>query len=872
MSHNNKNNDDQDDNTIKIVKRRKNNNNNNNNKQNSTNSSRLAKKQTKMISSTSITADRSNSNKRNIKDDDDDDNLEEKDEYSLPWSIICKILEQLWIESSVCTCYYSHQLFESTMRNDQVGCFDLLQMWPLYQSVLDVHKESRMKCPMHRYHYLNSDKCQSISISIGTPFTSTINDKNKWRYQLLSISKRVHQLLSSSSSKHFDNVSLILGQEDMWNHIDSQYCPIKTPKKLELTAFNPSLDFPNRRIPLFSCVEKLSFHGTTGAQRDVNTLYSLFQGITSMTINNYGFKSSFILKFKNLTSINIQRISPHSNRQEFLDALVTTGQRLVKLLLPVDWIRSSVTLNTNLASTIQSSNIYPPTQMPNLRTFHLPPDYNQQLSLSFNHPTVTKLVVDSVGIPIIKNQLASLGVNIEILKLTSTEYSHIMMFSKECQRLNVKKLIIGTTSEIYDVILNHFKRGGYQYRGASFQGSTSARKLCFIKMLDGPNEEEEEEEIEIKTLTVADDDSNSISPNSSSSSNSTLPFYLIEKIARYSWNSYLCSCEFEGCDILPARPNLTQIEEPARLFLEAKSKCPTHKDSVPSLETYSSGYLLYRINQRRFGIPMSCKRLFTFVSKHLIKRVAYHDILTGIATYHQHFSNPYCLVGKSIEKLTIEIPNNNDAINVQRFNHLNRERLIDNTRQRWRFIDIDHYSKLQSLLLLPSSNMYTFGTLNYADELFQSIVGRLHQSLTSLDISEWRLDVQGSKAIEMLKNIPLRKLYYLDIENQFLFPSDGNNDGDDGGGEPKGWPLSQSLESVSINSLSVIPKLGNLPKLRHLRIILNYPSSYLQPPLSDEQFKLTLPSKITKLSFTDPNIAKISKHNTQVTELVVLQR
>ncbi|EGG20450.1 hypothetical protein DFA_07574 [Cavenderia fasciculata] len=70
-------------------------------------------------------------------------------------------------------------------------------------------------------------------------------------------------------------------------------------------------------------------------------------------------------------------------------------------------------------------------------------------------------------------------------------------------------------------------------------------------------------------------------------------------------------------------------------------------------------------------------------------------------------------------------------------------------------------------------------------------------------------------------------------------------------GDPNSWPILQSLEAVSINSLGVIPMLDRLPKLRHLRILVG--SGYQRPPkhgssrYRDEQMRSILPSGVTKL-------------------------
>ncbi|EGG20453.1 hypothetical protein DFA_07577 [Cavenderia fasciculata] len=455
-------------------------------------------------------------------------------EYSLPWPIISRILDQVWTESSICTCYFSDR-FTSTLQLPQghivrsqqsqqhLGAFDYYQMWPVFQPMLDEYKESRMKCPMHAYHYLNGVE---PLINIYTPFIAySRNDSNKWRYQLLGISKRVNQFLSS---KNFANVRLGF-TPDTWNHLNNQYCPIKAPKQLKLTKSLTEDVFANQNTSMLSHVEKISFQNILIIPQPQYFKFIIrqFKNIKSLTIPNYRMKLSFVSKFKNLTSLNLKCSSENTNRQELLD-LIQLG--MVKLLLPNLWCVEPISLKTELANTIQVSNIHPPNQMPNLHTFHIPSsEYNMS---SFNHPNVTKLVKcdHKPSIELI------VPPNISILKLTTTQNSlnPNSIQTNIFNGLNVDQLIITTHQEITDKTINSFKRLGYEYHGARFKGSTSSkRNLQFIKTTTTPDitiiKPPLEEVENLCKITIAN--------------NPTLPYYLIEKIVRYSWNSYYCTCE-----------------------------------------------------------------------------------------------------------------------------------------------------------------------------------------------------------------------------------------------------------------------------------------------------------------------------------------
>ncbi|EGG19714.1 hypothetical protein DFA_00292 [Cavenderia fasciculata] len=229
--------------------------------------------------------------------------------------------------------------------------------------------------------------------------------------------------------------------------------------------------------------------------------------------------------------------------------------------------------------------------------------------------------------------------------------------------------------------------------------------------------------------------------------------------------------------------------------------------------------------------------------KQLVKRVALPCQDEERSIQHRHYSNQYFLLGKSIKTLTIAMPSGwSDKC--------------------WDCLVL--YSNIvQCLEFGPITGYYPFN-LPSPDKLFLSL-SRL-QSLTSLDMSQWSLDWVGARGLTQLKNLPLQRLYYIHKCNQFLFQQQKEGDDDN----PCTWPLSRSLEAVSINSFDVIPMLGRLPKLRHLRIIIDETGSYGIAKLTNQQIKSKLPKRITKLSFTDSNIAKISKYNPQVKELALL--
>ncbi|EGG18919.1 hypothetical protein DFA_02659 [Cavenderia fasciculata] len=386
-------------------------------------------------------------------------------EYSLPWPIISRILDLVWTGSNICTCYYSHQLIDTT----KPYCpdpFDYYQMWPVFQPLLEQHKESRMKCPMHTYHYLNNIMHPTTNM-FARFISESHNDANIWRYQLLGLSKRIYQYLSY---KHLTNIELAFGQ-DTWNHINNKYCPIKAPK-----------------------------------------------------VARFRWKPLLISGFKNLTSLNISRANNWN--PQLLEHL---PPGMIKLLLPWN-SKKPIKLNTNIAKTIRISNVHPQIQMPNLHTYHVP--YTDYKMSQFDHPKVTKLV-DRYNKP----EAVIVPPTIDIFKLCEFHYYHngwnINTLEPKFIKglgLKVKQLIISCKSEISDKTINLFKQCGFEYQGAKFKGS-SIRQFHFIKTKK-------------PTLVIPITNTPEIvEPTTPTVNNSLLPYYLIEKIVRYSWNSYYCTCE-----------------------------------------------------------------------------------------------------------------------------------------------------------------------------------------------------------------------------------------------------------------------------------------------------------------------------------------
>ncbi|EGG17156.1 hypothetical protein DFA_08139 [Cavenderia fasciculata] len=484
-------------------------------------------------------------------------------EYSLPWPIISRIITQFWQESSICTCYYNQQTIDTIKANQYKRCG---VMWPIYLSMFDDSKESAMQCPMHRYHYLND---LDPSINIARPFTSTVNDKNKWRFQLLNISKRVNQFISSI---YFDNISFKLDQET-WSHLNNnQYCPIKSPKI----------------VHLYDTKDDLSFIG------DQNIVATIFNMVENLTLDNVNLKApnNKIIP-KNLTSINLQSYQPleKENRESFLAILSKTmTRRITKLLLPIDWCRS-VNLDTKFNLGIVNSNIIPLPQMRNLKTFHY---YNYSLyRSSFDNPNLTTLVDHSCGdhgSGYISTFINSLPTTISTIKLKPGTSLFKHLFSDQTLGLlNLNKLLIDYDFEITDQIINHFAKYGYQYHGARFKGSTTKRQFKFIKSTTN------EPLIRSTKSTTTPTFQNEIVLNNNN--NTTLAYFLIEKIVRYSWNSYYCTCE-------QITNHKDSIKLQCQQLFNAKSICPVHKNSDTPKKDTDENILYQNINQLRFGLSL----------------------------------------------------------------------------------------------------------------------------------------------------------------------------------------------------------------------------------------------------------------------------
>ncbi|EGG18921.1 hypothetical protein DFA_02661 [Cavenderia fasciculata] len=763
-------------------------------------------------------------------------------EYSLPWFIISRILDQVWTESSICTCYYSETVADTFKTQPTQDIYHFYQMWPVYLPLLDKHKESRMKCPMHTYHHLNNidrivsfDGSQSLSVEPNV-------DTNKWRFQLLSISKRVNQFISSN---YLSNVTL---NQDTWGHLNNQLCPIKTPKVVTLSTpidNDPTKDstLVENNTMIFSTVDKLKLDGFSLKSPNNKMITQVFKNIKSITACapfngrnvDFGnmFKQQFIPSFKNLTSINLLSYQPFGSTQEqFLGILSkSTAGEIVKLLLPKEWLKEPTVLETKLANSIVNSNIIPAQQMPNLRIFHV---FGRTSAVySFVDTKITKLVNHN-HYSFVRTYINSIPQSVTILKFKQIDPTSLqpVYINQIFSALNAKKLLIDHYFEMTDQMINSFARHGYEYHGSTFKTSSRVRQFTFIKSTTNV------QEIIIEPTEETTTKESQNFKETQIINNPNLPFNLIEKIVTYSWNSYYCTCEIETNNKKP-------FNEKCQEFREVKSRCPVHKDFVG---VYIGQSLLQSINKLRFGIPSSCLKLFKFVSKNLIKRMAFsnwHDI----PDLQNHFSNQYCLVGKSIETLSVGLENKKERLNPE-------------------FLLRGHYSKTKRFQAIETPNYAAVPITDFYPKLFASILG--YKFLCELDLSRCPiLDFgpdtinHGNVFINRLKRIPLVKLFCSTNQYKHLFR-------DENGQKWSSCPLVQSLQAVSIDSLDLMPNLFAFPKLTHVKIIVSQSPRCLFYD-QDEEYKsqLTLPKGIRKLSINESPLTKLTRLNPQVTKLVM---
>ncbi|EGG20455.1 hypothetical protein DFA_07579 [Cavenderia fasciculata] len=685
-------------------------------------------------------------------------------EYSLPWPIISKILDLVWTESSICTCYY----------NDE-------------------------------------------------------------------------------ATRKFLMYALILNQESL-DHLNNQYCPIKKPKVVTLYGSEDDLDLGSQSTMIFNSVEKLKLENINIKPPNNKIISKIFNNnIKSMTpiyllnsnITDSNTFKPFLLGFNNLTSINLLYYRGIFTKSDlFLDVLAKSPRLvggLVKILIPKDWCKSHITLDTKLANSILTSNILPPQQMINLQTFHI---NHMMVGYNLDDLKLTKIVDHTRDSYFLLPNIKTIPKTITTIKFKTASDPNFIIESTFGQ-LNIKKLLFDSAYEMTEIMINSFAKRGYEYHGSTFKTrSTSTRQFKFIKSTT--RNIPEIIIVDNKTTTKIE------SPQNNCYNNPTLPFYLIENIVRYSWNSYYCTCEIETSD--DESDNIPTLEQCLQL-IKAKSICPIHKDRSPHLGDFITKPLLQRINRLRFGLSITCKRLFGFVSKHLVKRMIFSNNLHDIPSLHLHFSNQYCLVGKSIETLTLEFKNS------MALQHPN-------------ILQLGHYSNVSRLKLVESPEQSRSKIPDFYSTLFNSILA--FKSLTELDVSDFPVyntsyiyNGIDRNLIKGLKDIALVKLYYFNHRIGVVFPKYQDRADNE-------CPLSQSLESVSINTyyLQDISKcLFQLTKLRHLRIINNNNNNNNRDANNDKLLESTkLPNGIQKISTDDPIIVtKISQiQNPQINQLTIL--
>ncbi|EGG20910.1 hypothetical protein DFA_00777 [Cavenderia fasciculata] len=627
-------------------------------------------------------------------------------DYTLPWSIICKILDQVWYDSSVCTCYYSDYLLKKRKEIINIGKGHFYE-WEVELSF--VHKQARSQCPMHTFHYANNI---IPSIAIDNPLKKYVCNQNLWRYQLLLVSKRINQFISYNYFTKLKCPFMYTSRSsssEIWHHINNPYCPFKKPKSLTLRNGIVGIDACVEHVShsMFDTLEKLKLDRFCLPQRHGNYYIRYFKGIKSLTLIEGNFHMVPLLEvLKSCTSLNMAYQKDDTETRGYINHLPVGA--VVKLLLPpTNTINPTLPTNFN-PSTIQITNIHKRLdEMTNLHTLHLT-SWHESFPLNLP-PSVTTLVVYPTLVTL-NNPEFQLPTNITTLKICLSKLKYELPLYDldspeliEYTRFGINTLLITYKNEITENQINQFKRKGYEYHGSTFKPSDlHKRQLRFIKTNITP-------EIEYYTPLPTQQ------PN-----NPTLPFYIIAKIVKYSWNSYWCNChQIQGGPFKWS--SLKHIEKP-----------PCHVHSWHKNE----GELLATINRLRFGLTLVCKKLFVLVSQHLLTKIGFiGNNNNNISSIH---ANPYCVMAKSIQHLSI-LTDSMIILPQEMYSQVKILKIVVAQRQ-------------PNPLLVPD---------------FHFLLGL--GSLTSLDINK-----ASSDLFRILKDLPLKKLYTLGITLPFGKWNDDN--------------------------------------------------------------------------------------------------
>ncbi|EGG20891.1 hypothetical protein DFA_00756 [Cavenderia fasciculata] len=516
--------------------------------------------------------------------------------YLLPLPIIYKIVDDLWNGSSICTCYYSGESVEKIkeLSKDIHSKYDTLRLWPLFKVLLQVHEEERLKCPMHAYQSYMKDQLQ-VSINLCHPFESTRNDSNSWRFQLLHLSKRINQFIISNNRRA--SVKVFLPNQSLSSLFhDSPYCrTIANPRNVTLDGTS-SLDTQYSKSSWWSSkIEKLVLElkiPNQQQQQHEQHIAKAFQNIKSFKSKTMWTDYKAILVFKNLTSLNLMdslgtQSTFSSNFKLIQESLPTT---LVKFLTPPGG--ECISCGPRLLDTLQATNIRVNTNLfKNLRTYHVTQGHGFNV---FNMPTVTKVIMHRY-----MSNASSLSFkgfpNIKTLKFKSHIANDFIPF---CNHTINRLIVSNQSTDITDTMINTFALNGYQYQGSTFKDQTNTRDYMFIKTIDNNNNNimpQEKTKDEITSLLFLKYPTKEII----SSTNQTLQWYIIEKIIRYSWTGYMCTCQVDFSQSMKNGSINTLVADE---YLETKSNCPIHKRLWYYHNSYDFDKLHVQINRARFGL------------------------------------------------------------------------------------------------------------------------------------------------------------------------------------------------------------------------------------------------------------------------------
>ncbi|EGG16137.1 hypothetical protein DFA_09162 [Cavenderia fasciculata] len=710
--------------------------------------------------------------------------------YSLPWSIISRILTQAWNDAKYCTCIYPQEFLDlqkdlncKLFSSNETYSFKFLgiQFNSKIGQFTDQVKSNNQHCPQHAMYYRDD--------SLNHPWPHFNLDHEQldpiqiqWKQSMLTISKKIFHHLSTTVSRTFSipsnhkKMPRAAFEKSVWNHINNQYNGIKVANRIYIPPSNQVyLDAPPWFTKSIEHVTIDELHKTSINLIKLSKLVNL-RSLVFMAAQNPEFDT-----LKNLTSITIDT---HFHTKA-VDVLIQSLDRpMTKLLFShpsvilkaKDIVLESlqvIRLDTKTyIELFQNNNTCqdqksPSSKLPNLRHVHVRLDISNIEIVDFILPdrvtTVTATTTYSNCNEEICRRFLENNPHITNLRLTYNQanFTTLGTISTQLKQSKLSRIMVYSKRSLTNIQHQQLIQSNVYFNSSKDMSIGQEFKKYIFYRNDQHNNQIINNNIN-RNIDNNNDKNNNILP--------TLPNIIIYKIIKLLWNSMnICNCDIS---IMSWYSNQTVSNRDILLlksnqdFETIQSNCPYHC-WVNRSSIYLSLSLVRHHQKSIYRVRLSAlstisKSTRSFVFKRLFTKFG------PIQSHHQLFYSKNEQLFKTTKR-----------ISCTERTPLHLERL--------------QQAKSIQLAVIPTiNNQFPYNNLrklNLADLLYRDINNQLSQFISKLEL-------------------PLVKLILpLDVNPMLSFLAKHATE-----------TLKKSLENIQVGEGSDSSLLQQFPNIKHIII------------------------------------------------------